>query len=893
MSKSGSRSVPFLALLVLALLAAGAWLGLRGQDERPSERRALDRPTALERGNAPEPLVAPPSATEVARRDAASAEESAAAQSAAKWIVRGHAQSADQKALEGVLVELSLHVGDPDRSAALQRLEVASDGEGAFAWELDAFPRGATTLRFHAQKDGWFAYVGEREVSATAALAPLVVKLYPLDVIVRGLVRNESGAPLAGAEVRAQGDRVEANRDGRYELRTSSALRELWIDASAPRHASAREIVKASGPGASIELDFTLATAFQIRGRVLDEAGQPVAGARVTTFFTLSHAVESDADGRYELDRLDPKRESHALFARKDGYVEGRAEVKPKGTAAIEQDLVLKRGTCVEGVVVDEQERPVEGAALYIGFSPAAYNRLDARSDEHGKFVFPAVAAGSQTIVAQHARFAPLRLVFELAAGTERYELRLALKRAHFAGGVVRDDAGRAVADLRVAGQVGGEYIDARTTTDAAGRFRIDGLPAERVSLEFYSRGIVRKEVPLLVLDREDQEFSVQRAGKVAGRVVDAQTGLGLDDFTIRFVSPTLSDGEPTAGGYSATWAREGKRFTRTDGNWDSGDESLAPGGFLGIEARAPGRALARVSRVVVEAEPARDAVMLRLGAGGMIRGRVLAADGTPADDVKLTWRFAASEPGLYYHEEPHEYGVVFSDAEGRFALSDVPPGASVLSVAAPKRPPFDDGPFEVAAGATVEREIRLGAGFALRGRVQDAAGRAVAGALVRVTALASAGTRFAEECRTDAQGAFHFEELGAGRYDVAWIEQRQRVEAVRVTRRIDLQPNAPVDVLLKPEGTAVLHGSLRCAVDLPPVVAVSVLYAGSENQSDERPQHFGALAEKGQFTIEGLRPGPYVLNAFFQRGNEIWQGAKRLELGPGESSGIELEMQR
>ncbi|MBL8896391.1 MAG: carboxypeptidase regulatory-like domain-containing protein [Planctomycetes bacterium] len=892
MSKPGSRSVPFLALLVLALLAGGAWLALRGEDSRPSGARELDQAGALEVTRSAEPLQAP-SSTDVARRDAANVESSAAVPSAAKWVVRGRAQSADQKALEGVLVELSLHAGDPDRSAALQRLEIASDAEGAFAWELDAFPRGATTLRFHAKKDGWFAYVGEREVSATAELAPLVVKVYPLDVIVRGVVRSESGEALAAAEVRAQGDRVEANRDGRYELRTSSALRELWIDASSPLHASAREIVKASGPGASIELDFTLTMAFQIRGRVLDEAGQPIVGARVTTFFTMSHVVESDAMGRYELDRLDPKRESHSLFARKDGYVEGRAEVKPRGTAAIEQDLVLKRGTRVEGVVVDARERPVEGVALYIGFSPSAYNRLDARSDVEGKFVFPAVDSGSQTLVAQRTGFAPLRKVFELGKGPARFELRLVLESAHFAGGVVRDEAGQPVANLRVAGQVGGEYIDARASTDAAGRFRIEGLPAEGVSLEFYGEAIVRKEVPLLVLDRDDQEFSVQRAGKVAGRVVDAQTGLGLDDFTIRFVSPTLSEGEQTASGYSATWAREGKRFTRTDGYWDSEGEELPPGTFLAIEARAPGRALARAARVAVEAAPARDAVVLRLGAGGAIRGRVLATEGAPIAGVKLTWRAAGTEPGLYYNDEPHEFGVVFTDADGRFALSEVPPGASLLSVAAPKRPPFDDGPFEVAVGATVEREIRLAAALALRVRVQDSAGRAVAGALVRATALASAGTRFSEEGRTDAQGEFLFEELGAGRYDVAWIDKRERIEAVRVTRRIALVPNAPAEVLLKPEGTAVLHGSLRCAVDLPAVVSVNVLYAGSENQSDDAPQHFGALAEKGQFTIEGLRPGPYLLNAFFQSGNEMWHGAKRIELGPGETSGIELEMQR
>ncbi|MBK9385809.1 MAG: carboxypeptidase regulatory-like domain-containing protein [Planctomycetes bacterium] len=893
MSKLGSRSVPFLALLVLSLLAGGAWLTLRGEDSRPSDTRQLDRASALEVTRTAEPLQAPPSSTDVARRDAASVEGRAAVPSAAVWIARGRAQSADGRALEGALVELSLHAGDPERSAALERLELASDAEGAFAWELEALPRGATTLRFHARKDGWFAYVGEREVSASESLAPLVVKLYPLDVIVRGVVRSESGEPLAGAELRAQGDRVEANRDGRYELRTSSALRELWIDASAPRHASAREIVKPSSPGASIELDFTLATAFQIRGRVRDEAGQPVAGARVTTFFTMSHAVESDAEGGFELDRLDPKRESHALFARKDGYVEGRAEVKPRGTAVVAQDLVLKRGTRVEGVVVDEQGRPVEGAALYIGFSPSAYNRLDARSDGHGNFLFPAVDVGSQTIVAQHARFAPLRQVFELGAGPAIHPLKLVLQRAHFAGGVVRDEAGQPVAELRVAGQVAGEYIEARTSTDAAGRFRIEGLPTEGLSLEFYGSGIVRNVVPLLALDREDLEFVVQRAGKVAGRVVDAQTGQGLDDFAIRFVSPTLEQEERAAFGYSATWAREGKRFTRTDGYWDSGDETLPPGGYLGIEARAPGRALARAARVAVEAAPARDAVVLRLGVGGAIRGRVLAADGTPAAGVKLTWRAAGAEPGLYYHDEPHEYGVVFSDADGRFALSDVPPGASLLCVAAAKRPPFDDGPFEVAAGATVEREIRMAEALALRGRVQDAAGRAVASALVRVTALASAGTRFAEEGRSDAQGEFLFNELGAGRYDVAWIDKRERVEAARVTRRIELSPNTPAEVLLKPEGTAVLHGSLRCAADLPALVSVNVLYAGSELQGREAPRRFGALAEKGQFTIEGLLPGAYVLNAYFQRGNELWQGAKRIELGPGETSGIELEMQR
>jgi hypothetical protein len=103
------------------------------------------------------------------------------------------------------------------------------------------------------------------------------------------------------------------------------------------------------------------------------------------------------------------------------------------------------------------------------------------------------------------------------------------------------------------------ETLRAVAKSDARGKWRLDGLPAEGVGVLFYGTGYRRTEVAVEV-DREDIAVTVPRAARFAGRVVDGATGASIRSFTLRVVH--------TATGIEATWVREGYRFADPEGRW-------------------------------------------------------------------------------------------------------------------------------------------------------------------------------------------------------------------------------------------------------------------------------------------------------------------------------------
>jgi Carboxypeptidase regulatory-like domain len=109
----------------------------------------------------------------------------------------------------------------------------------------------------------------------------------------------------------------------------------------------------------------------RIRGRVVDDAGQPVRRAAVVTFSTQgrrAHAAQTDADGRYELTELTAG--TYQLSASRGAYVRqsygqrsgsgpGRPIELADGQTADKIDFVLSRGGVVVGRVVDELGEPM------------------------------------------------------------------------------------------------------------------------------------------------------------------------------------------------------------------------------------------------------------------------------------------------------------------------------------------------------------------------------------------------------------------------------------------------------------------------------------------------------------------------------------------------------
>ena len=117
----------------------------------------------------------------------------------------------------------------------------------------------------------------------------------------------------------------------------------------------------------SARSDGTSTTA--ISGRVVGQDGIPVAGVSVLAMQPASGGgwtTDTDADGRYRLDRLPPG--AHTVSAMKNGYLTrsfGQVSLR-EGREAGSIDFTLSRGGAIAGTIVDEFGDPVEGVVVDI-----------------------------------------------------------------------------------------------------------------------------------------------------------------------------------------------------------------------------------------------------------------------------------------------------------------------------------------------------------------------------------------------------------------------------------------------------------------------------------------------------------------------------------------------
>ena len=717
-----------LVAATIAVCAAGVYWTVRGSRPSPGEEQAQASVAAAPQ--APERIAATEEEPEPVRATAEVAEETRAA-IVAELTVTGFVRDAEETPRGEVDLRARLWkgyeaLGEPDLEE-----ELTSEANGSFAW-MPPRPDGPFCVRVDPVDDAYHGYGDMAVVIADEAPAVLAVRVYPIDVSLTGFVRDPDGQPIAGATVKSYAS-TTTDEDGAYVLPASTHSPGM-IYASAPGYAGKREIMEVSDDGAA-RLDFELRMEFRVFGHVMDESGDPVEGVAVTTFYTSGkgNVATTDAEGYYDLGALDPARQQHNLFGRKEGFVEASTTVTVTPDLVFEQDLVMKLGTRVEGRVVDENGEPIEGAELYIGFSPHAYDRLDAMADAQGHFFFPNVKSGKQTIGAHRDGYAPDLREFHLEEGTTHHDLGdIALFQGRKVTGWVFDPDGEPVQGVWIQARYKDDWIEGRAEANAEGWFELDALPPTDVELSFYKPGFVRQREPLPDGEVEELEIQLGRSGKVAGRVIDGITGEPITDFTIRMLQPECPQEDAHWGGMAATWVREGHSFSSDDGYWDTGDEILEPGTHVSVEATAPGYGAGTEPCVLIEEEPDRDALVIRLFEGRKVEGRVIdRVTGQPVAGAVIK----RSRTKWVNPSEPHDVQLVRSDHNGEFTLNDVAPGrVSLLVQHSNWNKEFVDGPFEVTAtGVTPYREILIGPGASLTGVVLDADGNPIPEAVVEI----------------------------------------------------------------------------------------------------------------------------------------------------------------
>ncbi len=531
----------------------------------------------------------------------------------------------------------------------------ATGRDGRF--ELAGMPLCRGTLSVSA---AGFVAVEELQVALPQAPGEEKTVVLARGATLVGRVVTTAGDPVAGVRIAAGPATCLSDEDGVF--RTEGVpVGLLVVEALHPHYSRFRRKLKVEEGVNHLEVTFEAGTV--VRGRVMDNAGEPVVGATATLQATAhrevarSYHARTDAEGIFMLKPVATGR--YRLGARAHGYVDAELpRVVTVGRETVESlEIMLEPGGTITGHVLgltnDELSRVAIRAEHEWGESKAA------EVDSAGRYALRHLNAGGWLIEAfllEGQRHARARVL--LARGSEETQDLQFGARLTLSGRALYRDQALTDALISIRGQH--LAVERSVTTDYDGVFRFEDLDADTywLGLNQTRELLVHNEVIELSSDRE-VTIRLQRQ-MVGGTVMDATSR------------------EPIAGALVAL-----RHLAGDDGpEFLIADASGTSGAFR-LERVPPGRYHLRVSRedfspVEREIEVAHGSDLLDLevplqpssGAELVVRR---ASGGTPAL-LHLRLLSPAGSPVLA-ESRPVGNG-------GKVRLSSVPAGSWVLLAA-------------------------------------------------------------------------------------------------------------------------------------------------------------------------------------------------------------------
>jgi protocatechuate 3,4-dioxygenase beta subunit len=569
-----------------------------------------------------------------------------------------------------------------------------------------------------------------------------------------------------------------------------------------------------------------------VSGRVTDEKGAPVAGARVgfaaesnmralvrggPAAFLGRSGVATGPDGAFRLRGLGPER-NRTLEATKVGWVPARRHGVTLKSGEVVKDvaLILKRGLEARGRVVDPAGKPIAEASVRVSRPEGETSRFmfriggmedrqkpDAWSAADGTFRVAGLEPGEYVLVVQREGYALKQVpsVKVQAEGANDWP-PVVLSPGVALAGFVRNGKGEPV----VGAQVSSFAIDAgprgTATTDPEGRFRLDGFGSDRaVMLSVTAEGYapVRREV---TPPSEDLAIVLKTTGTIRGRVEDAGSNQPVTDFSASYRAPR------TGGFGGGMQIRMGgdteKSFQSPDGTFELTD---VPAGKWNVIASAAGYRPAEVAGIEIGEGETKEGVILSLKKGASVSGRVLdPRRGTGVPNASVSWsQDSGQRPGIAMLARlAGESTAVATDADGRYRVDGLPAGKITITA---EHPDYLGASRQVEVDDEATVDLTLSVGGSIAGSVVGKDGRsALPGAAVTLD-VPGGGLRVEEEStRTDAAGGFLFEHLKPGRYRLS----AQSNAGGTASKEVVLAESQPLEgVLLQMQGGAVILGTV------------------------------------------------------------------------------------
>ncbi len=497
----------------------------------------------------------------------------------------------------------------------------------------------------------------------------------------------------------------------------------------------------------------------------------------------------------------------------------------------------------VAGRVLDDNGRPIAGALVSAwSFALAPLTNaatVNTQTDADGRFRLPVPLAGARYYF-WIRRTGYTSAEPSVIAGVDGpVEARLKpVARIPLAGFVGDGATGAPAPGARVV--LIAEYGERwEVKTDAAGRFRIDGL-AESIGqgMLFAESNGRLSSYRLARSSAGEISLALGAPGRIAGRVVDCRTsqGIAAADVTVR---PNFMSG------FSMT------TVTGADGRFAL--DGVPPGDYT-VDARHPGWAIAPQrdgwERIEVPVEPAgRGFVSIEMKRTASISGRVVAPDGK-----SVSGALVATRAFWDMTSEPAMYRLVRTDGDGRFLITTGRLGEDEPIVAISPQGVGTFRPGKLTSGQAVEDAvITLGGATRVRGVAHDEVGHPIPG--VSVESVGNAATD--EQGRFDL-GLIPLREAGA-RNKVVVRPPRPDRGGINTWRddgtREPLKPVTKGERFFHPKEVAFEPAGPETAIDIALVSARLVTFAGRVLDDAGKPvPHASVVLLSGKADDASLR---------------------------------------
>ena len=471
---------------------------------------------------------------------------------------------------------------------------------------------------------------------------------------------SESGQPLTGVQVSIPGSNagtVSTAADGRFQF-AAFAENKAEVQAELPGY----QKTTTSWVAGAKPLTIRLSGGASLKGDVVAEAYDrptPISGASLRLVGS-EHTTAADRDGRFCIPSLVGGRNDVQVEVSAEGYATRTVTMDlPKDGAAV-ANVALAGVAAVNGSVADQ----MTGKAIADVSVSLRGTRLKAQTGPDGKFELVAVPPGNHIFHVSRDGYRDAEKSAIVMAKDNR-PIDLVLSGSKSLRGVVvwegpdaggtptlRDDSTTAISSATVA--VKGADLLAKA--DAKGRFSLDELPPQPVTLVVKAPGFLPKEVPCDPRSNGEQTIRLRGDSAISGRVIDTayEPPRPIPAATVRL------DNSPIA-----TRSNDKGQFI-ADG---------VPSGAARIIISAPGYIPCELSQRVRHDAP-NPIGDIALAGNSEVEGTVVAeSNGRPVKQAEV--------------RVPGTAVATRTDDTGHYYLSGLPPGQFELAVEAPGYEPL------------------------------------------------------------------------------------------------------------------------------------------------------------------------------------------------------------